>query len=81
MSTFDAKTKILFLTILAGVLVAVYFSYQKTLVERNYETFDSEAEIAEEESSGDIEEVDLSTETEPADLEVETTEISNIPEN
>jgi hypothetical protein len=47
MNTFDLKTKILVTIVFLGILVAGYFSYQRTLVEKNFEIFDSEAETEE----------------------------------
>lgn len=40
----DIKTKTLFFLVVIGVCVSIYLSYERTMVKRDFEIFDSEAE-------------------------------------
>ncbi len=68
----NLETKIL-LALLSGLIVlSVYLSYQRTMIERDFETFDSETEIAEDElkpeESDDESAVETATSTDGAIL-------------
>lgn len=41
-SSFDKKTKLLLLGLFIAILVAGYLSYQRTIIQRDFETFESE---------------------------------------
>jgi len=43
----DTKTKIFWACFVLFVLVSMYLSYQRTVIDRDFETFDSESEFAE----------------------------------
>ncbi len=53
MNDFDLKTKILVVIIFLSILVVGYLSYQRTLVRRDFEIFDSEAEVEEDVTAED----------------------------
>lgn len=44
MKTTDTKTKILFILVLVAALIGGFFSYQRTVVDRDFEIFYSEEE-------------------------------------
>jgi hypothetical protein len=47
----DTKSKILFLVLFLAILISVYFTYDRTIVRKDFEITQSEEIIPEEESS------------------------------